>query len=215
MGAVRGARARRSIHAATAGRRRSILVAALDCFSRLGFAATTMDDIRASSRASTGSLYHHFGSKEELAAELYVAALQDYQAAFLAALAPQAGARRSVRRMVEAHLDWVRERPDWARYLLDMGRQADLVAATRSRVTAMNRDFSAAVLAWLAPHFERGALRRLPPPLLYGVVIGPTQYIASQWLGGRSEIDLAAAANVLADAAWRALRLPLAPKRHS
>ena len=184
---------------------------ALDCFTRLGFAATTMDDIRVSSGASTGSLYHHFAGKEQLAARLYVEALRDYQAGFVAALAPRVSARGAVRLMVQYHLDWVRGHPDWARYLLDMGRQAELVEATRTEVEAMNRDFSATVLAWLAPHFARGTLRRLPPPLLYALVLGPAQYLARQWLGGRPELDLAAAAAVLADAAWRALRLARAP----
>ncbi len=208
-------RAGRPTHAAAAGRRRDILVAALDSFTHLGFAAATMDDIRTRAGASTGSLYHHFAGKEQLAAALYVEALRDYQTGFIATLAPRLSARRAARLMVEYHLSWVQEHPDWARYLLDMGRQAELVAATRAEVEAMNMDFSAAVLAWLAPHFERGVLRRLPPPLLYAVLLGPAQYLARQWLAGRPDPDLAAAVPMLADAAWRALRLARAPGKRA
>lgn len=190
-------------------------MAALDCFTRLGFAATTMEDIRARSGASTGSLYHHFGGKEDLAAALYVEALRDYQAGFLRALVPRVSPRRAVRAMVDHHLRWVREHPDWARYLLDMGRQAELVAATREQVEAMNRDFSAGVLRWLEPHFVRGELRRLSPVLLYAIVLGPAQYLARQWLGGRAEVDLAAASGVLVDGAWKALRAASAPRRRT
>jgi AcrR family transcriptional regulator len=203
----RSARRRRPMPAAPPPRRRQILEAALDCFSQRGFAATTMDHIRARSAASTGSLYHHFAGKEELAAELYVAALRDYQAGFLRALTPRVGARRAVRIMVEYHLCWVREHPDWARYLLDMGRQAELVAATRSAVDAMNRHFNSALLAWLAPHLQSGALRRLPPSLFYAVVLGPAQYVARQWVSDPSSGDLMDAGATLADAAWCALRL--------
>lgn len=196
----------RPTHATSGGRRRDILLAALDCFTRLGFAATTMEDIRSQSGASTGSLYHHFAGKENLAAALYVEALRDYQVGFLHALVPRVTARRAVRVMVEYHLQWLRRHPDWARYLLDMGRQAELVATTREQVEAMNRDFSAAVLAWLEPHFGREDLQRPPPALLYAIVLGPAQYLARQWLGGRPEIDLAKAARVLVEAAWQALR---------
>ena len=45
---------------------RRILQAALDCFTRHGYHATTMDDIAAESGTSKGTLYWHFGSKENL-----------------------------------------------------------------------------------------------------------------------------------------------------
>ena len=60
-------------------RRDAILEAALDCFASYGFAKTTMDDIRLRAGASTGSLYHHFKSKEQLAAELYLEGVRRYQ----------------------------------------------------------------------------------------------------------------------------------------
>jgi AcrR family transcriptional regulator len=43
-----------------------ILDAATDVFAARGFAAATMADIVARSRASVGSIYHHFGGKKEL-----------------------------------------------------------------------------------------------------------------------------------------------------
>lgn len=46
--------------------RRKILQAALDCFSRHGYHATTMDDIAAQSGTSKGTLYWHFDSKDDL-----------------------------------------------------------------------------------------------------------------------------------------------------
>jgi hypothetical protein len=132
--------------------------------------------------------------------------LRDYQAGFVRALVPRAGARRAVRVMVDSHLGWVQGHPEWARYLLDMGRHAELVAATRNEVEAMNREFSAAVLAWLEPLFARGELRRLPPTLLHALVLGPAHYVARQWLAGGASIELGEAGRVLADGAWRALR---------
>ena len=45
---------------------RRILQAALDCFTRHGYHATTMDDIAAKSGTSKGTLYWHFSSKDDL-----------------------------------------------------------------------------------------------------------------------------------------------------
>jgi len=57
---------------ATERRRRTILYAALQCFSIDGFVDTTIASIRERAAASTGSIYHHFKSKDHLAAILYV-----------------------------------------------------------------------------------------------------------------------------------------------
>lgn len=195
-------RTRKASHA----RRRQILEAALNCFARLGFAATTMDDIRAASRASTGSIYHHFTSKEQLAAALYVEALRDYQTGFVAALQTRSNAQRAIRALVAYHLRWVEQHPAWARWLLDMGRQAELVQATEPDVRALNRDFSERVLAWLAPHVERGTIRKLPAALYFAILIGPAQVFTRMWLSGQSTVDVAPASRTLGDAAWRALR---------
>ena len=196
----------RKARAASHPRRRQILEAALDCFTRVGFAAATMEDIRAASHASTGSIYHHFSSKEQLAAALYLEALQDYQAGFVAELHDRAEARGAIRALVEYHLAWVQRQPAWARWLLDMGRQAELVQAVEPQVRALNREFSERVLAWLAPHVERGAIRELPAEITFVILIGPAQVFARMWLAGQTEVDLPAAARALGDAAWRALR---------
>ncbi|QWE22271.1 TetR/AcrR family transcriptional regulator [Polynucleobacter sp. AP-Jannik-300A-C4] len=46
--------------------RESILMAARSCFSRQGFAGTSIADIQKESGFSRGNLYHHFKTKEEI-----------------------------------------------------------------------------------------------------------------------------------------------------
>jgi AcrR family transcriptional regulator len=55
-------------------RRPTILAAALSCFTRKGYDATTMDDIAAELPFSKGLLYYYFRSKREL----FLALLQDW-----------------------------------------------------------------------------------------------------------------------------------------
>ncbi len=51
-------------------RRESILEAALGCFLEKGYIATTINDIREASGATTGSIYHFFDGKGALALAL-------------------------------------------------------------------------------------------------------------------------------------------------
>lgn len=50
--------------------RRQILAAALDVFSRQGYAGTTLDDITAAANLSKGAIYWYFASKADLFATL-------------------------------------------------------------------------------------------------------------------------------------------------
>lgn len=53
-------------------RRRAILDAALTSFLKSGVAGATVEALHRESGASVGSIYHFFGSKEGVAAELYL-----------------------------------------------------------------------------------------------------------------------------------------------
>jgi AcrR family transcriptional regulator len=108
--------------AASEKRRRAILAAALDCFVRDGVAATTMEDIRAASGASIGSIYHHFESKELLAAALYLEGISEYQDGLLRQMTRHAKARDGIRGAVAYHLGWIKSHPNWARFCRWRGR---------------------------------------------------------------------------------------------
>src|SRR5262249_56167375 len=85
-------------------RQRGILMAALDCFTTRGVSATTIEDIRAKSGASIGSIYHHFRSKENLAATLYVEGLREYQAGLLKASRRRPTPQPSINAALPYHL---------------------------------------------------------------------------------------------------------------
>ncbi len=190
-------------------RRAGILDAALRCFTEHGYAATTIEQIRRRSGASTGSIYHFFPGQEQLAAALYVDGLRSYQESVLATLEAADGPEAAVRAVVHHHLDWVAAHPALARFLLDL-RQAEAVAGTAAEVRAMRRDFFRRALAALQPHVDAGAIRPLPGPLLVALIIGPVQEAARWWLHHRGQpaAEAALARTVLADAAWLAVRVP-------
>ncbi|PXZ85808.1 TetR/AcrR family transcriptional regulator, partial [Pseudomonas aeruginosa] len=99
-------------------RKDEILQAALACFSEHGVDATTIEMIRDRSGASIGSLYHHFGNKERIHGELYLAGIGQYAALLEAGFARARSAEETVRLLVTSYIDWVVANPDWARFIL-------------------------------------------------------------------------------------------------
>ena len=189
----------------TATRPREILEAALDVFTQRGYYGATIEEIRAASGASIGSIYHHFGGKEQLAAALYVDGLRDYQERFLRVLRSGEGAEATVRAIVANHLRWVADNPRLAAYLLS-SREAEVSRATDRELRGMNRAVIDATREWIGEEVGAGALRPLRTALFYAVLIGPCQEFARQWVRRRDREALEEAVVELGEAAWRAVR---------
>ena len=186
-------------------RRREILDAALEGFASRGFAAITMADIRERAGASTGSIYHHFKSKEQLAAELYLDGVQDMQAHGLSALQSQPSAERGVRALVEAYLDWVERQPKLAAFLFAM-RHADFLDGVESDLHRIQRDGIASAAEWFRARMLSGELPNVSPDILRAVLYGPAAHYAQRWARSQADVELKLAKEQLATAAWHALQ---------
>jgi AcrR family transcriptional regulator len=191
--------------AAPPDRREGILAAALDAFTEKGFAGATIEDVRRRSGASTGSIYHHFGGKEGLAAALYIEGLRDYQEGFLRELRRERGAEERIKGLVRHHVRWVARNADLARFIYAR-RETEVRAVTEEPMAQLNRRLFAEAGALLEPLFERGELRRVPLDVFNAVLIGPSQEYCRHWLAGRTRTSIKQAERLLAQAAWDALR---------
>ncbi len=199
---------------ASRARRQRILEAALDCFLQRGVGGTNVDRIRARSGASVGSFYHHFESKVEVAAALYLETLESYQRAFAGELRSHARARSGIQGAVRHHLRWVAEHPRLASYLTHC-REPEVAAASEARAQGLNRVFFDEVFGWWRRHAGRGDLRPLRPDLCYALWMGPAEVFTRLWLAaGQDRARLAEADLLLPSAAWVALRAsPRAQRR--
>jgi AcrR family transcriptional regulator len=175
----------------------TILEAALESFDATG--ATAIEDIKRRSGASIGSIYHHFGGKDGIAAALYIEILRDYQAGVLRVLDREQSADGGVKALVRYHLRWVERSSARARFLLQSG--AARVAAGEE-LKALNRQLAAAVGDWIA---RQPSIRSLPGEVFYAVVFGPSQELSRAWLAGRTR-SLRQLEDELAEAAWRGVR---------
>jgi AcrR family transcriptional regulator len=190
---------------ATLRRRVKILNAALHCFTRQGVAGTTIGEIRQQSRASTGSIYHQFSSKEDIAAALYVQSVNAYRDGLLAKVARVHSAERGVRAMVEYHVDWVVKNADRARFVLTAEHPHSTTAAGREHEHTSQR-FLETMFAWATEHMRAGALRRLHRETFVALVLGPAETFTRHWLEHRRKAELTGARHALADGAWAAVK---------
>jgi AcrR family transcriptional regulator len=187
------------------GRRREILKAALACFEELGYEASTIEGIRRRSRASVGSIYHHFGGKAGIASALYAEGLTDYQAGLLARMRRSRSARGLVKAVVRHHLDWAEANPAWARYLMGM-RRLEAVAAIEARLREINQGFIREARALIRPHMDRGEIAALRLEILLALLFGPAQEFLRLRFSGRTDLGLRQARELLAEAAWKSVR---------
>ncbi len=185
-------------------RRAQIIQAALSCFTELGYARTTMAHIRSRSEASTGSIYHHFKSKEQLASAVYIEGVRSYQEGLLEVIGRERRAREGIYGMIRYHLRWVVDHPDWARFLVHM-RHAEFMAGTDEAFKALNVRFAQGISSWVGEQVKSGRIKGLKRDVFISVLLGPCQEYVRQWLAGHSVTDPAAAGEALACAAWQAL----------
>ena len=190
---------------ATDRRCREILDAALACFLERGVAETTVEQIRDRSGASHGSIYHHFGSKEEIAYTLFAEGMQAYQLKVLRALERQTTARGCVRAIIETHLeDAVADRA-LALYLMRMGL-VESGSRMGEEYRILSDRFSNEVSSHLRPYVDCGVLVLLPAEFYFSLIVGPAAHLSRRWLLGRWKGDLLVAAEPLIDAAWKSLQ---------
>ena len=192
---------------ASSARRDAILDAALTLFAGRGLAGTSVEDIRAASGASVGSIYHHFGSKEGIAVQLYAGAIDDYQQGALAALRRARTTEAGIRAIVGQFLDWIAGHRDLATLML-ANEHRDVRALAADAVAALNSDYFTERRQWVDARVASGELLALPPDLFLAVVLGPAWRWAELWLAGTTTASMARARRELTDAAWRAVGVP-------
>lgn len=186
-------------------RKQEILDAALACFNENGIEATTIDMIRERSQASVGSMYHHFGSKESIAASLYTDALDEHNEYQQSLLSVAKSAEEGVKALVYAYSDWVATNPEKARFLL-YSRGALAKSNLAGELESRTKTKLADVRRWFQPYLENGQLKKLPAECFSSLIIGPAHDYARLWLSGRARTDIKAYREIFADAAWNAVR---------
>jgi len=186
-------------------RKQEILDAALCCFTEHGVEATTIDMIRERSAASVGSLYHHFGNKESIAAALYAQAMESHHEYQQQLLADANSAEEGVKAIAYAYIDWVVANPEKARFVL-YNRGAVVRSAAAGDMEARMKSHLKQALEWFRPRIDNGELKKLPLECYSSLITGPAHDYARLWLSGRTKTSLRAHREIFAEAAWQSLK---------
>jgi len=190
---------------ATVRRKQAILDAALECFSTMGYDQTTLADIRSRAGASTGSIYHHFGSKEQIARSLYLEGIRQTQEAGVTALLRTRTARTGIAAQVGAYIDWVVDNPAFAAFLISM-RHAPFLTDDEAAIAGMNEAVLQRAGQWIDDRVAVGELPDIEPALRWALVFGPCRHWAGSWLRGTTATSPAEAKRQISIAAHAALR---------
>jgi len=178
--------------------REAIVEAALRLSAEKGIAEISTAEVCRAAGASNGSMFHHFPTKDALAAALYLRALARYQQAVVAGLPRARSARTGIRSLVLAHVKWVLANPAEARLLHELRH----TAAAEEEIKQNNRAFLARVAEWLKGHVEAGVVRALSFDVFFAVVFGPLHVITREWLRSGDARRLRALAPDVAEAVW-------------
>jgi AcrR family transcriptional regulator len=191
----------------TTRRRDEIIVVACDLFARNGFAGTNIREICTATRLSIGTLYHHFGSKEQLLATTYLTVLNRYMNGALHLLNSTSPAEVVIKETVFYHLSWLVDHPTEARFLLQFIGGDPHIEAAPPELVKESDDWLAAVKAWVETAMSSGQIKRIPFRSVVALLIGPMYQWVRDWLLEQEPVDLVREAEILADGTWAALRV--------
>lgn len=181
-----------------------VLDAALAQFAEHGFAGFTIHAIVERSGVSLGSIYHHFGSMDGVAAALYARSMGQLLDAIVVDVERARSARSGIVALVRAYLRFTANHRAAALFIHASSYQGFLPAHVEV-IAAAKTERIARLFAWLRPHVEERRIVALPEPLFEALVIGPIAEVARRHLAGVPGFDLRGAETLLSPRIWRAV----------
>ena len=176
------------------GRREELLRIAADLFASKGFKATTVRDIADAAGILSGSLYHHFDSKESMVDELLTSFQTELFSTYETILASDADARTKLEQTVRASFEAIDQHPAEVAIFQN---EADQLALNErfAYLPERNRQSREVWMTLLREGVESGQLRPdLDVELVYRF-IRDTVWVAVRWYRPGGELSHEAVAD--------------------
>jgi AcrR family transcriptional regulator len=183
-------------------RRQEILDAALEVFLERGFDSTTMAAIRERSGASTGSIYHFFSGKAEMAAALLKMATSQWSLRSQDA-GSMKDAEQSIKASVAGFLAWGQANPQLFAFMDDLlarSRFSHDFNPVAELLDAGRRTASEAYSGWV----QAELVRNLSWNVAYALIMGPAYSILRNSAGDAIKES---EATEIVRSAWLSVRL--------
>ncbi|HTJ59451.1 MAG TPA: TetR/AcrR family transcriptional regulator [Devosiaceae bacterium] len=183
-------------------RRESILEAALSCFLEKGYIATTINDIREASGATTGSIYHFFDGKGALAMALLEDAVAGWSGeSQTSSETPEAVIKASASGLVS----WGLKNPELFRFM-DEIRTLAVTAPEFAGIADTLAEGQGSAQAAYAKFLKARKVKDLPWPAAHSLILGPAYNYLRLATSGRARVAAKRAAEIFGDAAWAAVK---------
>src|SRR5213594_4648908 len=187
--------------------RKQLMVAAIDCFARLGYQGTTIARIARDAGVTKGAVYYHFRDKEELLFEAVKDRIGGFEQHVLEKVTPTPDALTRLREVVDAcffHATVSNHR----RFIITLLIEA---LDTNPRLSAEFRNILRRMRVFLAGMVRRGQQRGtlrtgVSPEAAAAVIAGGIMGAEIQHYQDREQVDLRATLDTLVEqlAAWLA-----------
>lgn len=166
--------------------RERVLDAATELALEHGFASVSIKNVQQRSGVSNGSIFHHFGSKDGIIRELFVAERRRYLGQVARAIVDHEGdPLEAFGAGSRAALRYHCEYPDRYRRLFVEFTDSDWMRENEALWRDLAASLERPVVEWAIPHVEAGRIPTLPPSVLQSLILGPPELISRQWLVGR------------------------------
>jgi len=183
-------------------RRESILEAALGCFLEKGYIATTINDIREASGATTGSIYHFFDGKGALAMALLEDAVAGWSGESQATSeTPEAVIKASASGLII----WGLKNPELFRFM-DEIRTLAVTAPEFASIADTLAEGQSTVGTSYSKFVKAKKVKDLPWPAAHSLILGPAYNFLRLATTGRARVAAKRAAEIFGDAAWVAVK---------
>ncbi|MCB0328203.1 MAG: TetR/AcrR family transcriptional regulator [Bdellovibrionales bacterium] len=183
-----------------------ILAAALKLFVEQGYFRTNVPDLSRDSKCSVGSIYHNFKNKEEVARALYTEGITAFRAALYQALHQVDDVEVFIKRLIVSFLHFSEANHQLSKYLW-LSRHNEFMTGIIRHPTRVGFDpLGRKLTKTIRKGIKQNKIRNLNANIIWSILFGvPVGYVRD-WLDGYNDQSPKAAAEVIADICWRALR---------
>lgn len=184
--------------------KRIILSKSLACFNKHGIESTTIDVIKNECETSVGAIYHHFGTKEGIIANLFFLALDDQAEERLQYFEKIKTTKDFIFAIVHSYIDWVEKNKELAKFQM-LARYFVVKSSYESELLKRNQERNKQLFQYLGSVFLHEKMKVLPFDLIFSLIIGASENYARAWLSEKVSVSPIEYREELAQSAWLAV----------